>query len=489
MADGKEPPDKEVGKYYKCHPKQSIGFVVCIVCEEVYHLSDFNRLKNTKFLSNIFVVCNSHSNITSDKSDIVLSADTKLLIAEIKEKAFNIAQEKLQHEVNLTLSNSSRNTSHDLTTFGDEDKDVKAVITENILLRQLNNELKQKNDLLCNTIELMKIDKKSYAEITHHAINRQTKIPDIKITSKSAKVDKDGTFKSVTEILQNEIKLSFKNVFDTNKNGTIIKCFKNDDVNKTSEILQNKLGPDFEINVQKPKNPTLKIFGFSSDFDDVDLENDINCRNFYSFNDKCKVLFTFKSANKTRGAIIEVTKELYTHIMNNNYRIYVGYHSCKAFENFNISLCNKCAGYNHKAEKCRNQTVKCIYCAGDHTANECNIVDKKLFKCANCEYANEKYGRKYDTSHVASDAHSCEILKKKLNIGIADTDYPVIPSLPNYIHPHLPFSKKRDKSAISNVLVTDAVKTGPLGNDQQETKSTKQLPITTMKGRSLFRKK
>lgn len=163
MADRKDPPDKVAGKNFKCHPKQNVNIAVCIVCEEVYHLSDFVRLKNTKSISDIFVICNSHRNLTSKKTNITLSDEVNMLIGEIKENAIVLAQEKLQQEVNLTLSNS-KNYSHDMTTLEDDDQDIKAYVTENILLKQLNEELRQKNELLYNTIELMKNNKQSYAQ-------------------------------------------------------------------------------------------------------------------------------------------------------------------------------------------------------------------------------------------------------------------------------------------------------------------------------------
>lgn len=62
MTNIKKPPDRSNSKIFKCHPKNC---VVHIICEEVYHLSDFNRPNNIKLLSNIFAVCHKHQNITS----------------------------------------------------------------------------------------------------------------------------------------------------------------------------------------------------------------------------------------------------------------------------------------------------------------------------------------------------------------------------------------------------------------------------------------
>lgn len=278
-------------------------------------------------------------------------------------------------------------------------------------------------------------------------------------------------------------------MIDNNNKGAIIKCANSDDVNKTSEMLQRKLGQDFEVTIQQPNNPKLKVIGISSVFDNSQLESDINNRNFYHLDNKCKVLHSFKSANNTKGAIIEVTKDLYEHIVNNKYRIYAGYHSCKAYDDFNVSLCNKCAGHNHKSSKCRNKKAKCIYCAGEHYSNECMVEDTKLYQCANCIYANEMYGHKYDTAHAASDVQCCEILKRKLNKMIADTDYPISPSLPKYIRPYLPFIKKKRKQNETNEVSADSRKTKTdnkeLTTPQSTKDSMKQTDINTIPSTTL----
>ena len=63
------PPDPGIDIYYKCHPKIKVTTVVCLICESVYHRSDFKKLKNTKWISNVLVVCPEHKGliITSKK--------------------------------------------------------------------------------------------------------------------------------------------------------------------------------------------------------------------------------------------------------------------------------------------------------------------------------------------------------------------------------------------------------------------------------------
>ncbi|KAL3278046.1 hypothetical protein HHI36_013391 [Cryptolaemus montrouzieri] len=74
-----EPPEKEKDKIkaqttFRCHLKQDVNFVVCLVCENVFHLSDFRRLSATRILGEIFVIFNEHTDL-----DLTLKLDEELL--------------------------------------------------------------------------------------------------------------------------------------------------------------------------------------------------------------------------------------------------------------------------------------------------------------------------------------------------------------------------------------------------------------------------
>lgn len=49
MAGGKQPPDKTNQKNFACHPKTAFNFVICLICENAYHQSDYNRKKIPEF--------------------------------------------------------------------------------------------------------------------------------------------------------------------------------------------------------------------------------------------------------------------------------------------------------------------------------------------------------------------------------------------------------------------------------------------------------
>lgn len=454
-------------KSYKCHPSSKVNFVVCIICEDVYHLSDFNRLKKVKFISDIFAVCNAHQDLTSNLDNLILDQQSRAVIAEIKQNEIKRAHEKLYQDVENSLSDRKIN-SHNNTTMLDDDPDLRAVLTENILLKQLNEELKHKNSLLLDKIDLMGNNKPTYVEAFKKKPTRAGKIPDIKIKQKSKTISNDDVTKKVNSTLKNNLILPYEKVVQTNKNGTIVKCIKEDDVDRTCSKLKEVLGQDYDVSVEQPVNPKVKVFGISNDFEtNEELETDINGRNFYQFDNKCKVLHIFNCANNNKGAIIELPSNLYEFLVDNKFKIYIGYQCCKAFDTVNISICSKCSRYNHSAKKCSN-VPKCAMCAGDHIAQECK---NKQIACANCIYANISYGHSYDTNHRAGDLNCCEILKKKMNILMSNIAYISKPKLPNYIGPKAPSNDKKDNE--NNVVPVSSA-------DKSETSSQKNQTIAVM---------
>lgn len=77
-----------------------------------------------------------------------------------------------------------------------------------------------------------------------------------------------------------------------------------------------------------------------------------------------------------------------------------------------ICHCNKCAGHNHKYNKCRNNTDKCVYCTGQHTAKNCH---NKTYHFINVpiSFMLMTNSHKYSTTHTASDVNTCEILRRR----------------------------------------------------------------------------
>lgn len=443
MASENEPPDKRAGKTFKCHKNQKVNWVICLVCEDTYHSSDFNRLKETKYVNETFALCSKHPNLTSlIEGNVLDSVSVRALITEIKMFERNRVREEVRAEMQKELDNSlasvSYNSNRDLSaahnnTIRDEDEpDVRLIKTENILLRERNEELKQQNGILLDSIELLKANKPSYTDALKSEAQKQIlRIPDIEVKSKKPdqKNCNEG-YELVSQNIQSYILVPINKVIQTKSGTTIVKCVHFNDVISTKDILQNKLGLEYEVTLQEFKKPRLKVTGIECSLTADELQNDINERNFFSCSSKCSIVHTFPTPKDTIGVILEVTGELYELIVKNKNRIYVGHQSYKAYDDFNIRPCSNCGRYGHSGNKCKNES-SCISCAGKHKVIDC--PNNGPFKCVNCDYANKKYNLEKDVSHMACDTLSCDILKKKINLIIETTDYPTKPVIPQYL--------------------------------------------------------
>jgi hypothetical protein len=204
-SGGKEPPDASLNKFYKCHPTTKVGAVVCVLCGNFYHTSEFVAKYNTgapvKFLSNSFVICQDHPSfaITSKLPYGELSPSACEFIAQLKfENREAIKQDILAeiiHEKNI-------DTNLDTTVY-EGYTEIQALKIENSILTQLYKETKDKNALLNEllTIERGKnknnndfpinTNKNTYSEILTKSKPKAKKVPKliIKKSNTNAKVN------------------------------------------------------------------------------------------------------------------------------------------------------------------------------------------------------------------------------------------------------------------------------------------------------------
>ena len=96
-------------------------------------------------------------------------------------------------------------------------------------------------------------------------------------------------------------------------------------------------------------------------------------------------------------------------------RVYIGWSSCAIYEHVDVVRCFKCQEYNHISSSCKSTVTTCCFCSKSHDGvKKCpHKENEKLFKCANCVKANEKYGVDVDVNHSVMSLH-CPVLRKKI---------------------------------------------------------------------------
>ena len=153
MASGRmELPDTILTKYYKCHPQSKVGAVVCIMCGNLYHtnkiVSRYNSGCPVKFIDNALIICQDHPNValSSNLPYDELSSEAKQLIAQIKLTTREQIKQEIISEINLEKHNNNQKGHND--TVYEDYSEFESLKIENQLLKQLNNELQDKNRIL-----------------------------------------------------------------------------------------------------------------------------------------------------------------------------------------------------------------------------------------------------------------------------------------------------------------------------------------------------
>ncbi|KAJ8665864.1 hypothetical protein QAD02_007526 [Eretmocerus hayati] len=306
---GKHGPDKVPPDIsFKCHPKKTAGIVVCLLCEGVFHKSDFlDTIKTGKFISSVFVICNDHSDVdltsTSDNTHVVVANLTERLAKyqncykqlEVKYKEVGNRYNELKQEHHELKEKYAEDSSCDEDNEIDKLKDEIVVLKQekskldtenehlfdkNEILQQLNNELKENNSLFEENNELMKSTMKNrqnqentaltYAQTAAMKSNQSiVNVPDIIIELQGQDKEKEKSTKQIKKTLSEKTNCPINKLKEV-KNKIYIKCRDPEDIQKVSEVLLKEENLKINIEVEKMKEPRINVVGVDPCMIDTD---------------------------------------------------------------------------------------------------------------------------------------------------------------------------------------------------------------------------
>lgn len=234
------------------------------------------------------------------------------------------------------------------------------------------------------------------ATLSYATVTKAKKV--VVINPASDKINAE-TSRQIIKSKLNPVNYKLNGVSSTKKGGVVVQCQSSAELNKFKQDAESQLGADFVVTAPVGKRPRVRVFGFSDQYNAIDLVTVLKDQNDSVFTEASHIsvihLFNGKS-NSRFGAKLEVDASTFKRLMDVG-KVYIGWDSCGVTEDLNIRRCYKCWGFNHLSSKCTETEQRCPKCTGNHHQNVCNSAEEK---CAVCCDAVSKYNVKIQTNHT-----------------------------------------------------------------------------------------
>lgn len=271
---------------------------------------------------------------------------------------------------------------------------VRKLVVDNAELRK---ELADVKKLLLDvprpsSIGSCQADKVSYASVTRGSKNVVVIKPTSKVNNpeESLKLIK-------TKLKPADYKLC--GVSNTKQGGVVVQCPTSAELNKFKTDAASRLGNDFEVTAPLGRRPRVRVFGFSIEYNAIDLVKVLKEQNDDVISETSHItvahIYQGKSCSRF-GAKLVVDADTFKRMIEAG-KISIGWDPCWVSEDINIRRCFKCWGFNHVASKCLQPHQLCPKCSGNHHQKDC---DSTIEKCVVCCVAVAKRHIKIDTDHT-----------------------------------------------------------------------------------------
>lgn len=199
-----------------------------------------------------------------------------------------------------------------------------------------------------------------------------------------------------------------------------MRCDNSTETMKVKQIVNEKLGSNYEVLVPKVKCPRLRVTNIDVEIPKDSIIDELKKNNDIIQNDNIVLITVIPKKHrsyKTNEIVIETKSNTFNKLLSAG-KLILPWRECKVYEHIHVKRCYKCCGFFHNSDTCKTDQ-KCSRCAGPHKYNECKA---KNICCVNCKMSNEKYKTSLNAKHHSWDKE-CPIYKKQLSTVINKIEY------------------------------------------------------------------
>lgn len=144
---------------------------------------------------------------------------------------------------------------------------------------------------------------------------------------------------------------------NTRNGGVVLCCENTSETMKAKQLINDKLGNEYEIVLPDIKNPRLRISNLDAGIDDNSLINVLKTHNqlIADIDMKLITVINRKFRNRsTKDIVVEVKSDAYKQLRKID-TLKLPWSECKINEHLYIKRCFKCCGFSHIAKDCKSE--------------------------------------------------------------------------------------------------------------------------------------
>lgn len=247
---------------------------------------------------------------------------------------------------------------------------------------------------------------------------RISMVKTVRIKPKAVQTNQDTKKEVRGEIDQSFV--GIKSVRNAKNGAILVECKSMNEADTLVTQANKTIGEKYEIFIEQPKKPKIKIIGMDKEYEDEDLKEIVLRQNEISAIKHLKIVKVIRVPGRKFNAvsiICEIDSETFQQVMRRG-KLNIEWEVCTVVEHVNVLRCFNCCAYGHRSNDC-TKNKKCVKCAGDHDVKDCSSDDEK---CINCVTLNIERKLNINVDHPAW-SRDCPVFKRNMKVSKQFIDY------------------------------------------------------------------